>query len=381
MNCVRKRDGYSKYYLFKTVNRRRLSICLNTGDRKVAERKARLLITAAEEQRWDVIRSALNRDVQASATIDKICDVYLDAVQRLGVPEDWVARRNLWALKRLIEISGVSCGHDARVLNGDLIVKFSKKMLDGKSGDELKSAKRTVASYLRQARSIFTPALMEEYRSLHLPDVTSFRNQRGTIAPKVDDRPFTADEVNIIRTGSELKATMPALYPIWFLGYYLGLRRGEIVQARPSWLRKHEITEQDRVSGEWLRDRSFVWVMDLDDPSAKLKTEHSRGSIPVADDVAEDLLRLSEGREYFVPGATLTDRKNLAGRQFGLWLKGKGWTRRKKVQELRRYRYQVWTRMYGKLYGEMWCRRSIQGVSQFYDSALYLSRRPLTMNE
>ena len=107
----------------------------------------------------------------------------------------------------------------------------------------------------------------------------------------------------------------------------------------------------------------------------------------MADDVAGELLRLSEGREFVVPGDTLSAREDVHAR-FNAWLIGQGWAKgkgSKKAHDLRAFRMQRWASVYDERVAKTWMRHEVKGVSRNYlgrvSMSLVLAKRPLSLGE
>lgn len=334
-------------------------------------------------QRWDVINnSKLRREV---STIGEITAVYRQATQRLGKPSQSTVESNITSLAKILrDGQGIEKpdGHSSMALSGALVVKFADAMLAVEDSD---SRRRSIVSYLRQARSIFKPKLLEEYRAagLSLPDLDGFLKRAGVEATQRKVSPLGPEEVEILRQGAKWKESQPEVYAGWFLCYYLGLRAGEAAQAKTAWLRKHQVTDIERAAAGWLAGRETVWVWDMgNDPSAQLKNTASAGLVPVADDVAEEILRIAGSREHVIPCSSFTGRHDVVNREMPKAMRNLGWNREGEyAQALRQYRYQTWARKYGELIAEMWLRHAIQGVRRFYDSPVYLTKEPLGLAE
>ncbi len=334
-------------------------------------------------ERWDIIRnSKLKREV---STVGDIVAAYRRATTRLGRPTARTVEANIGSLAKVIKDAlGVDSvdRQSSAVLSGSTIVKFAQAMLAVEDND---SRRRSIVSYLRQARSIFKDKLLEEYKAegLTLPDLDGFLNRAGVEAPKRVVVQLGPQEIEILQKVRELRDSQPDVYAAWFLCYYLGLRAGEVAQARKSWLRQHQVTDVERAASDWLKDRTHVWVWDMgSDPTARLKREASAGIVPVADDVAAELLNIAGDREYVIPFDKYTARHDAVNRSLPKVMRRLGWTRDGEfAQAIRQYRYQVWARKYGELIAEMWLRHAIQGVRRFYDSPVYLTKQPLGLGE
>lgn len=331
--------------------------------------------------RWEEMRRQEKVAVQM-ASVGDVLRAYERAAGRLGRPSADTVRMNQGALRKVVRVGlGVEDADrvSAEELTGRLVARFAEAELEG-AEDEV-SRRRSIVSWMRQARSVFAPRLVQEYEGLTLPDLKGFLERVPVDAEPVKRAPFTVEEVEIIRGGAGLKGPRPDLYAVWALAYFCALRAGEIVQVRREWIRKRELTAVQAEAGkDWLGGRSWCWVLDLGmDPAAQLKTASSAGAIPLADEVAAEVLGLCEGREFVVPGETETKRRDAVNREFPEWLRKQGWPRaREGVQELRAYRRQVWAQRYDDYAAKRWCRHAVQGVDRHYESSdVFVGRRPL----
>jgi hypothetical protein len=329
----------------------------------------------ARAGRWDIINQTKER--REVSTVGDLVREYRVAAGRLGRPSEFTVTRNvsslLLVLRRGLGTDSVE-GKALTVLDGALVRRFP----DGKD-----SRRRSIVSYLNQARSVLGKQFVQEYGGLRLPELKGFMERAGVVAKPVKKQPFTSAEVEIIRSGASLEHDRPDLWPVWFLAYYCALRAGEISQARPGWVRKHEVTAQQALGAQWLAGRNWCWVLDPGvDVGARLKNAASAAPIPLADDVAERLLQLGAGREWFVLGGSEGERRDVVNRSFPKWMREKGWTiEGEYAQAIRRYRSEVWAAVHDGYCAERWLRHAHGGVRAFYDSGLFLARRPLGLGE
>jgi integrase len=197
------------------------------------------------------------------------------------------------------------------------------------------SARRTVNSYIRCARSLFAPAIRKEIKNLTLPAALPFagveleENGSTKYVSRINAQELIAD------ARKELKEADPEAYKAFLLGLFAGLRKGEIdllewrmLDFTASLIRLEE--------SEWLH----------------LKTNDSAAEITVDAEVLAELRAMKPKtgeapaqwsqfvlasnrppkpesvRAYYRCEATL-DRLNA-------WLRGKGITANKPLHELRK---------------------------------------------
>lgn len=338
----------------------------------------------ARAGRWDIMNQTKER--REVSTVADLIREYRVAASRLGRPAPDTVARNvaslLLVLRRGLGVDAVE-GKALTVLDGQLVKRFADALLAGVAPEGQDSRRRSIVSYLNQARSILAPRMVQEFGGLKLPDLKPFMERAGVVAPPVKKRPFTVAEVEVIRSGARLEHERPDLWPVWFLAYYCALRAGEIAQVRRDWIRKHEVTAQQAQGAAWLNGRGWCWVLDLGaDPAARLKNAASAAAIPLADDVAERLLAIGADREWLVPGGTETERRDVVNRDFPKWMREQGWTMDGEyAQAVRRYRSEVWAAVHDGYCAERWLRHSHGGVRSYYDSGLFLARRPLGLAE
>lgn len=335
------------------------------------------------------------RAKRQDVALGKILEAYEAECALRGAPKAETVRDNVSALRRVVEIGlGVSDGAAVgvrRALSRETIVGYEAEMLRRGEADPMR-ARRTIRGTITQARCVFGRELLGRgaYDRFDLPDLSQF--MKFPLESGFEDRaPFSAEEVRIIRSGAGLRETSPGMYAAWFLGYYLALRQGEMVQVRGDWLRRYELTDLELEGAGWLKEmsndqepmtngRRWVWVLDL--RGGEVKNEASGGIVPVADDVAEEFRRIcGDQAGYFLPGETATGRKDVVDVELSGWFKAQGWSRPHKAHELRAYRMQVWQARYGLEVAGAWARHTIKGVARHYVTRVCFSRRPLGLGE
>jgi integrase len=144
-------------------------------------------------------------------------------------------RDNCSAITRLIrDAGGKGTDVSVSVLNKDLLVKYRAAKLKelGDNG----STRRTIASTVRQVRSMLAPKVVQEF-SVKLPDLTEFRTfSLGKVPRK--DVPLPRYELRrkTAVAARELWINRDPLYLVYALGIYLGMRSDEIAFCRWAWI-------------------------------------------------------------------------------------------------------------------------------------------------
>ncbi len=98
----------------------------------------------------------------------------------------------------------------------------------GHSPAAIASAKRTVNSYIRCARSLFAPAILREVKGLTLPDTLPFA---GVELEETGSTKYVSKinaQILIAAAKRDLKTSDPETYKAFLLGLFAGLRKAEI---------------------------------------------------------------------------------------------------------------------------------------------------------
>jgi integrase len=160
-------------------------------------------------------------------------------------------------------------------------------MLERDGDDD--STRVSICSALRTAKQIIKRDMVQRLRRQlpAMPDeavLDRWRRYRPIPTPRPVEKDFTAAEVGTIRAaGEELKGSA---WLAWAMGYYAGLRAGEVQAARWGWLVQHEQTQQERGHAAWLAGRSSVWLLRVEGT----KTAGATADVPLHDSVAALLL-------------------------------------------------------------------------------------------
>lgn len=310
--------------------------------------------------RLDVLEASRMKAAVVHCTIGDLLAKYLEAVSFDGVPSMETARNNAQALRKIVsDALGIEPDKvDSRstdVLTAELLEDWARMKIDPVKDDReaADSARRSVRSYIRQARSVFKRTVTRCYRNLSLPNMTEFLRVLPCSDPAVVRQEYTPLELEILeKRGAELKGAADDLYLVWLLGFNLALRAGEMAAARWSWFMESDGIRQIHV---------------CDRPAEGFYAKGFAGWVPVHDDVWAEIQRLRRpGDEYILPGGNDTNRYDLVNRTFATWMRAQGWTRRHCSHELRAYRGDKWRKELGADVCQDWMRHaSIQTQSHY----------------
>jgi hypothetical protein len=305
----------------------------------------------------------------------------------LGQPAPKTVTLNLSSLRKVVEVATGRApdSQPVTILDRGLVTRWVMARLDG--SQDVEASRRTIHSYLRQARSMFC----RRYEYKGLPDLKAFLTADAGAQPGVIEEPWARNEIEILRSGRDLKDKDHNLYASWFAGYYLGLRIGETAQCRRAWLEHYtpERLGEMRTAGLLGStapeiDAAGTWVMHVQpdrDSGARLKSDFSAGYIPLAADVHAELVRILGDREYLIDGPSWSERRDRIMRGLSAWFRAAGWTRKKTTHSLRKWRMEVWARNVGEGTADNWARHAPQRIIQrHYVSRLDLSRSPLGLD-
>jgi len=347
-NVVLRENGI--YYFAAVIHGRRYFESLDTRDRKVAATRAKTKREAAKKEKWDELDAT--RIKRRVATIGEVCDAYVAMMKESGRVRPATAHNNVATFLRIVRtVQDTKTPRDvsAAVLTGAFAKAYAAALAPGDQGAKVDEnrIRRTIASSLTHARSVVRRKLWEDYRQagVVLPNLDGFLGQFVTKNPKVRYQMPPRDLYEpTIEAGRRLKA-IPGL--VWTLAYDLGMRAGEIVAAKWSW-----IEQEDTPAGiRW-------WMVVKDGPDFQPKGVS--GKIPIFDGVHQKLMALrgAAAGEYILPLATRTEREDAVKRDFAEWMRGKGWTTQKCAHELRKLRGCWWFARYGMERTYKWLRHA-----------------------
>lgn len=319
------------YQLRCEIYGRLLKRSLGTNNGATAEAIAAKLIRKARERRWDAIDLTRARAINAVATIGEIIAAYRNLTT--GLIAERTQRDNISSLRLLVK-RGLEREMDETSIDALRTSELTSKLIrdfkrvsarDGSNAEDPESAKRSVNSRLRQARSVFTKEMLTAYyadRELLLTDLKPFLTEPGFRAAKAKYVP-PDDQLmqQMFSSLRQFRRADPFAYLAWLLSYGCGLRRGEIAQLKWSTL-----VEKDGAG-----------ILQL---SARQKNKR-QADVPVPRRVWALLkvFRKHATGEYVLPSPREDSKlrgQNIFRRVYS-WMRSHGWTRRKCLHEMRKY--------------------------------------------
>jgi len=268
-----------------------------------------------------------------ACSLRAICDRYLD---RFGRSE--TARNNVRSLKKIVRLAAGLTLEDARttVLTAKLIRDFEaveeQRIPRERNGAYDRAAelrvRTSIASVVRQARSIFAPRYVHWYEHMVLPNLAEFRAQ-GVRQGKRRGDPRPLDESAIaalFENSKRLAVDDPPAYVVFILFALMGMRNSEIRHARRGWLRPTE-------NGGAMLDI-------IDRPEENFWCKGYERHLPVGSEIVnllDQYYKQSPDGQFLVPAGTKTEREIIVDHRHGAWAKQfiKGYA--KTSYELRRY--------------------------------------------
>jgi len=300
----------------------------STGAKEIPAAK-RIAATIIESAWRDCGRGAEPSKLRNNnATIGELIERYKQrAVQR---PD--TIRSNARSLRMLVKTvyRGDPDEKSTSLLTAQLIRDFEKKQLDRlvkrpnglPDASAFQKVRISIASYVRQARSIVALRKMKFYDDMKLPDLSGFRGESVDPPKRSLPRPLDMKSLAEMEAAApQLAKEDPAVYVAHILFSRLGLRNIEIVNARVHWI-DHE-------------GRMGI----INRPEENFYPKGSEGFVPVAADVLKEILKFqnlcTDG--YLIPGANRTERKDAVYRRHSKWVSRWIRDRTKTSYELRRY--------------------------------------------
>lgn len=335
------------WYLAAVVRGRRIYQSLQSAEADVegAQRKARMLLGAARDQRWDAIDKTKLR--RGFATIGETLRIYAQNAPAHGVGPNTV-RNYRSSLRQVVGVASDSAleALSTEELSRETIRKYVALKLA--AGDGI-SPRRSIKSTVKQARAFFGRQwALEAYEDagLKLPNLDGFRK---SFIVEADPYQYELPPKDLIdathAAATKLKDERPDLWPVYLLAYYLGMRAGEIEAARWTWL------TQDP-DGRW-------WMSVIKRPGEWKGPKATEGRVPVPTQVKtwlDEVRAATPSREYILAGDYPTHRHVLIGDTFAAWMRGLGWTTVKAAHELRKLRGSEWYTKRGLAVACAWLR-------------------------
>jgi hypothetical protein len=300
----------------------------STGAKEIPA--AKRIAAAVIESAWkDCGRGAEPLKLRnTNATIGELIERYKErAIQRPAT-----IRSNARSLRMLVKTvyRGDPDEKSTSLLTAQLIRDFEKKQLNrlekGPNGlpdaAAFQKVRVSIASYVRQARSIIALRKMKFYDGMKLPDFAGFRGESVDPPKRSLPRPLDMKALSEMEAAAPKLATEdPAVYVAHILFSRLGLRNIEIVHARSHW-----IDHEGRIG-------------IIDRPEENFYPKGSEGFVPIASDVLNEILRFQElcTDGYLIPGANRTERNDAVYRRHSKWVSQWIKDHTKTSYELRRY--------------------------------------------
>lgn len=224
---------------------------------------------------------------------------------------DKTIKGNILALKLVIRSvhAADADGLSTAVLTDKLVQTYRDSVLSARAKDEAAqdTARRSIRSTLRAARSIFARWVMAEYKGLKLPDLDGFLHGASM---RVHDKLYMAPPAVLVQKTLEAARKLPEvgkldLFAVFILCYEFALRSGEAVAATKDWI------------GDGYLEVKY----------GKQWTLRRRGrKVPYNPETLADLKRvIRKDEEFILPGDSKTAREDLVKRDFAAWMRGLGW--------------------------------------------------------
>ncbi|MFM1770375.1 MAG: hypothetical protein RJA22_2904 [Verrucomicrobiota bacterium] len=339
-----KRDPgrMSPWHLNAMIRRKRIRVSLETNVAIAAEKLA-IGNYLEPALRNGVVRRRIEKPAAAptGSTLGKILSTYGEICR--GKLNDQTCHHNCTSFRLVIRrgLRNDSMTNEAidalpaSVLTGKLVADFEDYM--AKAGlaahRDRESTKRTVAGYLRQARSLFKRTTLPRYAELGvaLPDLTGFMT-RATERAIVAERVPPDDEVleATLKAGPQLRESDRDAYIAWLLGFS-SLRRGECSRMEWTWLSRVNGIPHIRVPANSKGRREALIPID-ERLWAELEDYRKRRQRGIDADEERYVLpspRIGQGG----PGARL--RAQNVFRRVNKWMRALGWTTNHTMHEMR----------------------------------------------
>jgi hypothetical protein len=338
------------WYWTQTIRGRRYAESLQTPDLKLARERMKIKRDAALSENWETLYGT--RTKSAFPTLGRCLELYLTEAQRRGRPAQPTARRNCGQLRKILDVAGIANPDAASVsvLTVDLLETYTRRMLEA---NDTPSARRSIASTIRQARSVFA-AKLNYHHDFILPKTMPRFLTANIIEPDPVDNTLPEPDIitALVKAGRELRGTDPALYLAFVLCYDLGLRNGEARDCRQHWF--YQGTD----------GINYLDIINRETEGYRPKTPRVTG-IPVPAAILADIKALG-GEDYVLP---LGKTARLKMMKYGLsdFVREHIKTGTKSVYVLRRLRGSFWTAKYGMDRTHYWMgHRSMQITKDHY---------------
>lgn len=329
---------------------RRKTFSLGTTNRELAAGKARDIYLSILAKGWDQTEAQFNPGMLVRKDDPSLADFFVEVESKSGLrPKTF---RNYRAAFRTI-VSGIfGLGGDESRYDGrsggakkwaeavdatklaavtpDRIHQWKIGHIKTTGSNPVKqaSARRTVNSYIRCARSLFSPGILR-FVKVRLPNPLPFQGveleEQGSMRYKSRIKP----ELLVTAARNQLRRDHPESYKVFLLGLFCGLRRSEI-----------DLLEWSAIDWE-----NHLIVIEMTE-HLDLKTDDSENVVEVDAEVLSELRSyISTSQSTFVvssphPPCSRTDRQYYRCQHIfkhvTSWLRSKGVTANKPLHELRK---------------------------------------------
>jgi integrase len=313
-----------------------------TGFSEIAPAKhvARQII----ERYWNVAAVESLKKRESVATLPEIVERYRDGARTIENKEDLdegTISKNVSSVIRIVEARFDDEGEERRAVGSwervtvdrlpALFTEFKQgwmRGVDKRNPQALSSAKHTINSYIRQARSIFADEYLALYRDLELPDLIELR--RVSLFKKPGSTRYVPIQRGVIEAMEAeiqgLRASRSDLYLAFYLMLRLGMRVSEVVNARREWIEEWPTIDGGTIARMAIAVRPYF------------KPKGIEGSVIVAPEFLAEIRELSGAvapLDYLIPGV---NRRKAVGRELSAIIRRHlGGDRRKTCHELRKH--------------------------------------------
>lgn len=352
------------WYFKKMVHGKQAYISLETEDLELAKAKRDQRLKQASRDEMHKIKGPRS---SRTATIGEILTAYQTLDTAAARIEASTVSANVAALKNFLRWAAGTPGkrNDAANVEGlpadaltvELVSKFKTNYLATAGDDRLEREKRRrgAASWLRQARSLFSAQARLLYKDLVMPDLKNFLTAANISAEQRVHLPITNEILMAMDKAAEtLREANPDLWLVHALHKFAGLRNDEIAQVRVEWFSR----------APWGQVFLSVETRSYYEPKG------SQGHVPITTGVAQLLAKYVAGRapaDFLVlPNRTKSDRAELIDRTHAEWIR-QFLPADKYVKagyELRRWGAQVMETRYGREAAEAFLRHAPKTVAE-----------------
>ena len=329
MTLIQRSKATGNWTAVESINGKRVWHNTQTPNRKLAEKRAKVFFDAKRADNLEAVDMLVNRRGGTIPTVKEATDYYLEEATCRKAS----AVENVNCLMLILNELYVKGAENKKVsiLKGKLISDWEKLRHSKIAGVKaMHSAKRTIFSTVRKAKSVFTKKMRQRFldAGMHI-DVEEFLARSVENGPSVRYK-APKDKTLAPRTfkaSEKLRREDPQAYIAFLLAMQAGLRKSEIANAKLNWIEDHNIHIQP--------------TEDYD-----TKNSHER-EVPINGDTYEALIELlgdkmssdyaNASGDYILDG-NMTERTDKVFGGLNQWLADLGWTHsNKRTHELRKW--------------------------------------------